>query len=115
MGDRDAEHQPRHIISAAARLANLHPQTLRHYERLGLVSPQRTRGKARLYSDRDVEQLVRIQRLMNELGVNLAAVEVILRMREQILSLQAQVAELNERLGTVPPPSYDQPPLAQYE
>lgn len=91
---RSQEAQPRYIISAAASLANCHPQTLRHYERLGLVTPQRSRGNVRLYTEQDIEQLRRIQRIMDDLGVNLAAVEVILHMREQIVRLQSEVESL---------------------
>lgn len=102
--------QPRYIISVAASIASCHPQTLRHYERLGLVTPHRSRGKVRLYTDEDIAQLQRIQRLMDELGVNLAAVEVILHMREQILQLQSEIESLQARAGNVsraasPPPA----------
>ncbi len=91
--------QPKYIISVAASMASCHPQTLRHYERLGLVTPQRSRGKVRLYTDEDIAQLQRIQRLMDDLGVNLAAVETILHMRDQILALQAEVQSLNAQLN----------------
>jgi len=94
------ERQPRYIISVAASLAECHPQTLRHYERLGLVTPVRTRGNVRMYNDHDIEQLHRIQRMMDDLGVNLAAVEVILHMREQILELRSEL----DALRACPPP-----------
>ncbi len=103
MNEREPELQPRYIISVAASLANCHPQTLRHYERLGLIAPLRTRGNVRLYTERDVELVLRIQRLMNELGVNLAAVEVILHMREQILSLRAEIERLRSNATLVEP------------
>ncbi len=98
MSRKSPDKQPRYIISVAASLANCHPQTLRHYERLGLVAPRRTRGNVRLYTEEDIEQLRRIHRLMDDLGVNLAAVEVILHMREQILRLQAELEELRARV-----------------
>ncbi len=99
MSDRvESTAQPRYIISAAASLAECHPQTLRHYERLGLVSPVRTRGNVRLYTDQDIEQLRRIQRMMEDLGVNLAGVEVILHMRRQILELRAELEALRTRV-----------------
>ncbi len=101
MSNIGPELQPRYIISAAAELANCHPQTLRHYERLGLIAPLRTRGNVRLYTERDIEVVLRIQRLMNELGVNLAAVEVILHMREQILSLRAEIERIRANAGPV--------------
>ena len=97
MGNADLQNQPRYIISVAASMASCHPQTLRHYERLGLISPQRSRGNVRLYTDFDIEQTQRIQRLMEDLGVNLAGVEVILHMREQILSLRCELDALRAR------------------
>jgi len=86
--------EPCYAISVAARLVNLHPQTLRHYERLGLVSPYRSPGARRLYSPRDIERLRRITRLINDLGVNLAGVEVILNMSERIAEMQAEMERL---------------------
>lgn len=83
--------EPIFTISVVARMVNLHPQTLRHYEKLGLVEPARTQGGSRMYSQRDVEQLRRITRLVDDLGVNLAGVEVILNMSKQIEELQAQI------------------------
>lgn len=94
----DPDRQPRYIISVAASLTSCHPQTLRHYERLGLVTPERSPGNLRLYTEAHIEQLRRIQRLVEDLGVNLAAVEVILNMRAQILSLRAETAHLQQRL-----------------
>ena len=85
--------EPCYTISIAARLVNLHPQTLRRYEELGLVKPARASGK-RLYSWRDLERLRLIAHLSDSLGVNLAGVEVILRMSEQISQLQAELEEL---------------------
>ena len=101
-----AEHyleldEPRFTISVAARLVELHPQTLRRYEEEGLVSPARISGR-RLYSQRDVQLVRRIAQMMDSLGVNLAAVEVILRMSEQISRLQTEIAELESRLAAVP-------------
>ncbi len=98
MEDSNAQNQPRYIISVAAVMASCHPQTLRHYERVGLVTPQRTKGNVRLYTYEDIEQAQRIQRLMDDLGVNLAGVEIILHMRQQILSLQEQLSQLQARL-----------------
>jgi MerR family transcriptional regulator/heat shock protein HspR len=93
--------EPLYTISIAARLVRrekpedpIHPQTLRMYERLGLVTPRRI-GKNRLYSDRDIERLRQIQRLTQELGVNLAGVEVILGLLEKIELLQAEIDRLN--------------------
>jgi MerR family transcriptional regulator/heat shock protein HspR len=92
------ERDALYVISIAAQILQLHPQTLRLYEREGLVEPQRTRGNIRLYSERDIERVRAIQRLTSELGVNLAGAEVILNMREMILELQDQIAELHREL-----------------
>jgi len=94
----EPSHEPRYAIGVVAARCGIHPQTLRQYERLGLVEPQRTRGNFRLYSEADIERLLRIQRLVNDLGVNLAGAEVILNMREQLIALHRQLLELNERL-----------------
>lgn len=92
--------EPLYVISVAAKLVNLHPQTLRHYERLGLVVPSRSEGNLRLYSDRDIERLRKIARLIDDLGVNLAGVEVILNMGEQIEELQERVEQLETKVAT---------------
>jgi len=76
--------KPVYVISVAAELVEMHPQTLRLYERKGLVRPRRSSGKTRLYSERDVEKLREIRRLTQELGVNLAGVEEIIRLREEL-------------------------------
>ncbi|MCD6552541.1 MAG: MerR family transcriptional regulator [Chloroflexi bacterium] len=86
--------EPCYAISVAAKLVNLHPQTLRHYEKLGLVSPYRSEGARRLYSPRDIERLRKIVRLTNDLGVNLAGVEVILNMCEQMAKMQAEMERM---------------------
>ncbi|HET7080768.1 MAG TPA: helix-turn-helix transcriptional regulator [Chloroflexia bacterium] len=90
--------EPRYVISVAAQLLQVHPQTLRLYEREGLIEPGRSRGRIRLYSDHDIERLRMMQRLTNDLGVNLAGAEVILNMREVILDLQRQLAEVRREL-----------------
>jgi MerR family transcriptional regulator/heat shock protein HspR len=92
------ERDALYVISIAAQILQLHPQTLRLYEREGLVEPQRSRGGIRLYSESDIERVRAIQRLTSELGVNLAGAEVILNMREMILELQDQIAELHREL-----------------
>lgn len=79
------------MISVAARIVKMHPQTLRYYERLGLLEPSRSRGRIRLYSDRDIERLQQIHRLMDDLGVNLAGVEVIMRMSQRIVQMEAEM------------------------
>lgn len=79
-----SQNLPVYMIGVAAQLAGVHPQTLRQYERLGLVVPSRVGGKNRLYSERDIERVRRIQRLTQQMGVNLAGVELILRLLEEI-------------------------------
>lgn len=76
------------VISVAARLVEMHPQTLRYYERAGLIKPKRSRGSIRLYSQRDIERLKKIARLVDNLGVNLAGVEVIINLTEKLELLQ---------------------------
>jgi MerR family transcriptional regulator, heat shock protein HspR len=99
-----------YMISAVAQKYNIHPQTLRLYEREGLLKPSRTEGNTRLYSDEDLEQLETILSLTRDLGVNLAGVEIILNMREKMGDMQSQIqqfiASLNSELAarTVPPP-----------
>ena len=78
---------PRYMISVAAELVGMHPQTLRIYENKGLVRPQRTPGGTRLYSEVDIERLQIIQRLTTELGLNLAGVERVLRLEQEIESM----------------------------
>ena len=78
------DDQPRYMISVAAELVGMHPQTLRIYEAKGLVTPQRTAGNTRLYSDADLDRLRLINRLTTELGLNLAGVEHVIRLEEQV-------------------------------
>ncbi len=88
--------QPVYAISIAARLVEMHPQTLRLYERLGLVKPARTPNNIRLYSDEDIERLHQIQRL-TQVGVNLAGVEMVLELLERMQSLRRELEEEMER------------------
>ncbi len=94
MNDQPNKREPRYVISVAAQMLRVHPQTLRLYERVGLVNPQRSGGNIRLYSDADIERLQTIQRLVNDLGVNLAGAEIILNMREQMLEMERQLDAL---------------------
>ena len=93
--------EPVFIISVAARMLGVRTQTLRYYERLGLIQPSRTGGNQRVFSRRDVERVQRIRDLMDELGVNLAGVEVLLKLLERLGESDAEVKRLqneNERL-----------------
>lgn len=93
--------EPLYAIRVAAQLVGLHVQTLRYYERQGLVLPSRSTGKVRYYSARDIERIRRIKALMDELGVNLAGVEVILRMNEQIGEMEGRMHALEARLAAL--------------
>ena len=108
----DLEHSPHHgedspayVISIAARLSGLHPQTLRQYDRLGLVTPGRAPGRGRRYSARDISALRQVQRLTAE-GVSLSAVRRILQLEDEVVALSRRVRELEAAL--------DQPPLPRY-
>jgi MerR family transcriptional regulator/heat shock protein HspR len=92
------EDDPVYIISVAARLVDMHPQTLRMYERLGLVQPQRSEHNIRLYSERDIERLRKIKRLTQDLGVNLAGVEIILDLLDRIEQLQRELQRRREEI-----------------
>ncbi|MCL2679056.1 MAG: MerR family transcriptional regulator [Dehalococcoidia bacterium] len=82
---------PRYVISVAAEMLGTQPYTLRYYERVGIIKPARSQGNLRLYSDNDLALLRRVMTLMYDLGVNLAGVEVILRMSQQIVTLQNEL------------------------
>jgi MerR family transcriptional regulator/heat shock protein HspR len=88
----------RYMISVAADLVGMHPQTLRIYEQKGLVLPKRTAGNTRLYSDLDLERLRLIQRLTTELGLNLAGVEHVLRLEDQLKKMQARFDRLEREM-----------------
>ena len=90
--------RPRYMISVAADLVGMHPQTLRLYEAKGLVRPGRTPGGTRLYSDADIERLRLIQRLTTELGLNLAGVEHVLRLEDELRRMQARMDRLEREL-----------------
>ena len=92
------ENTPVFVISVAAELAGMHAQTLRQYDRLGLVTPSRTRGGGRRYSARDVDLLREVQRLSQEEGVSLAGIARILELENAVGALRARVAELTEAL-----------------
>jgi MerR family transcriptional regulator/heat shock protein HspR len=93
------EDAPVFVISVAAELAGMHPQTLRQYDRLGLVTPGRSGGGGRRYSARDVALLREVQRLSQEEGVNLAGVKRIIELENHVEALQARVAELDAELA----------------
>lgn len=96
--DDDADHEPRYAISVVAARSGVRTSTLRRYEEWGLLEPARA-GQRRLYSDADIEHVLRIRRLMDDLGVNLAGAAAVLHLREQLISLQQEMQALREQLN----------------
>jgi MerR family transcriptional regulator/heat shock protein HspR len=98
--------KPLYMIGVVADMLKVHPQTLRFYEKKGLVRPSRTEGQTRMYSPEDVEDIARLLRLTRDLGVNLAGVEIILKMRRRMTDMQRQIEDLlayvREGGGTAP-------------
>ena len=92
------DDRPRYMISVAAELVGMHPQTLRMYEQKGLVRPQRTAGNTRLYSETDLERLRLIQRLTTELGLNLAGVSRVLALEDELGKLRARLDRLEREM-----------------
>ena len=92
------ETEPRYVISVTARMLGVQTYTLRYYEKIGIIEPARSRGNIRLYSERDIALLRRAKTLMDDLGVNLAGVEVIMRMAQRMNKLQNQLQELESEL-----------------
>jgi MerR family transcriptional regulator/heat shock protein HspR len=93
--------EPVYLISVVATMLDIHPQTLRQYEREGLVEPSRTQGRMRLYSQRDIDRMKLILRLTRQMGVNLAGVDIVLQLKEQIDQMQEEIDLLREELSKV--------------
>lgn len=91
--------EPVYLISVVAKVLTIHPQTLRQYEREGLVRPSRTDGKMRLYSQRDIDKIKMIQRLTRDLGVNLAGVDIIMQLKDKIDDFEVLVESLRTELS----------------
>ena len=91
---------PLYMIGVMAEMLKLHPQTLRMYEKKGLIRPSRTVGRTRMYSPEDVEEIAHVTRLGRDLGANLAGIEIILKMRRRILDMQAQLEDLMNYVRT---------------
>ena len=94
MGEQHLHDEPCFVISVAARIVGVHAQTLRHYERAGLIWPSRTRGRQRLYSMADIERIRLLRSLTEDMGVNLAGAEIALKLMARIEELETEVAEL---------------------
>ena len=86
--------KPVYMIGVVAEMLKVHPQTLRFYEKKGLVRPSRTEGQTRMYSEEDLEEMARLLRLTRDLGVNLAGVEIVLKMRRRMIEMQKQIEDL---------------------
>ncbi len=93
--------EPVYLISVVATILDIHPQTLRQYEREGLVTPSRTQGRMRLYSQRDIDKMKMILRLTRQMGVNLAGVDVVLKLKDKIDSMQEEIEQLRSELSKV--------------
>ena len=96
---RNAVNEPRYVISVAAKMLGTQAYTLRYYERIGIIEPSRSEGNIRLYSESDITRLRRVKDLIDNLGINLAGVEVILYMSERMESMRREVEELERELG----------------
>jgi MerR family transcriptional regulator/heat shock protein HspR len=90
--------EPVYLISVVANMLNIHPQTLRQYEREGLIKPSRTQGRIRLYSQRDIEKIKMVLRLTRNLGVNIAGVDIILQLKEKMDEMQDEINSLRDEL-----------------
>jgi MerR family transcriptional regulator/heat shock protein HspR len=95
------ESKPRYVISVAARLIGIEAHTLRYYERLGLVQPERSSGNIRLYSEEDIDRLRYIKALMSDCGVNLAGVEVALKLMQRMKEMREQLEEMERRVRKI--------------
>jgi MerR family transcriptional regulator, heat shock protein HspR len=98
MNENNYDNEPRYVISIAARMLDMQTYTLRYYERVGIIEPRRSQGNVRLYSDRDIALLKRIKSLVDDMGINLPGVEVILRMVEHMGELQNELEQAHEEI-----------------
>jgi len=98
MNRNNYDTEPRYVISVAAKMLDMQTYTLRYYERVGIIEPRRSRGNIRLYSERDIALLKRIKALVDDMGVNLPGVEVILRMIERVGQLQNELEQAQEEI-----------------
>jgi MerR family transcriptional regulator/heat shock protein HspR len=96
-----ADLEPRYVISIAARMVGIETHTLRYYESIGLIQPYRSKGHIRYYSEADIERLRQIKTLMNELGINLAGVEVVIRMAQKMAAMQQHIKEMESEIEKI--------------
>ncbi len=90
--------EPRYVISVAARLLGTQTHTLRYYEKIGIIEPSRSRGNIRLYSEQDIDRVKKVKAMMDDLGINLAGICVVMRMAQRISEMQEQIDELELEL-----------------
>jgi len=98
MANEKNDTEPRYVISIAAKMLDMHTYTLRYYERVGIIEPGRSRGNVRLYSDRDIATLKRVKAMVDDMGINLPGVEVILRMMQRVGELQNELIQAQQEL-----------------
>jgi MerR family transcriptional regulator/heat shock protein HspR len=96
--DMNRDDEPRYVISVAAKMLGIQTHTLRYYERLGVIEPKRSQGNIRLYSERDIDLLRRVKTLVEDMGINLAGVEVILRLMQRMNELQHELERLESEV-----------------
>ena len=95
---RSNENEPRYVISIAAKMLDMHTYTLRYYERVGIIEPGRSRGNVRLYSDRDIATLKRVKSMVDDMGINLSGVEVILHMMQRMDQIQQDLEQAHKEI-----------------
>ncbi len=98
MNAENVDREPRYVISIAARMLDMNTYTLRYYERVGIIEPRRSEGKQRLYSDYDIALLKRVKSMVDDMGINLPGVEVILRMMQRMNEIQQQLEEAHKEI-----------------
>jgi MerR family transcriptional regulator/heat shock protein HspR len=98
MNRENIDAEPRYVISVAARMLDMHTHTLRYYERVGIIEPRRSRGNVRLYSDQDIALIKRVKTMVEDMGINLPGVEVILRMIQHVGELQSELEQAQEEI-----------------
>ena len=99
--ERRLHEEPCFVISVAARIVGVHAQTLRHYERVGLIWPSRTTGRQRMYSMADIERIRRLRTLTEDMGINLAGAEVALKLMARVEELEGEVAHLSDTVASL--------------
>jgi MerR family transcriptional regulator/heat shock protein HspR len=105
--------EPRYVISIAARIVGIETHTLRYYESIGLIQPYRSRGNIRYYSEADIERLRQIKTLMSDLGINLAGVEVVMRMAEKMAEMQQRIKEMESEIQKAKTESFEETEKAE--